>query len=149
MVNISGLDKAKVLHALYHASRCMGMGFLQARNELTVEACRELVDPWYNGDKEILQDKLVGMIGQKDQVYKAHELLDELLQAETEDDVIKVWLKCAEAFKPKQLYFDYLYGRIMKVDLSRDYFDPRLYDRDNGPGAAERAIQRLKENKRL
>ena len=36
--------------------------------------------------------------------------------------------------------FDYLKGRIMKVDLSGDELDPCLYDRDNGEGAAERAI---------
>lgn len=39
-----------------------------------------------------------------------------------------------------QKHFDYLSGRIMKVDLSGDELDPRLYDRDNGEGAAERAI---------
>lgn len=39
--------------------------------------------------------------------------------------------------------FDYLYGKIMKVDLSGDELDPYLYDRDNGSGAAERAIKYL------
>lgn len=37
-------------------------------------------------------------------------------------------------------YFDYLKGRVMKVDLSGDTFDPWLYDRDNGENAAARAI---------
>ncbi len=37
-------------------------------------------------------------------------------------------------------YFDYVKGRVMKVDLSRDSLDPWLYDRDNGQGAAEVAI---------
>ena len=37
-------------------------------------------------------------------------------------------------------YFDYLKGRVMKVDLSRDELDPRLYDRDNGQGAAAAAL---------
>lgn len=46
----------------------------------------------------------------------------------------------------KQAYFDYVQGRVMKVDLSRDNeFDPRLYDRDNGPGAAQRAIDSIKK----
>jgi hypothetical protein len=41
-------------------------------------------------------------------------------------------------------YFDYVMGRVMKVDLSReDLFDPRLYDRDNGDGAAQRAIDSI------
>ena len=39
-----------------------------------------------------------------------------------------------------QTYFDYLKGRVMKVDLSGDTLDPRLYDRDNGEGAAQKAI---------
>ena len=38
-------------------------------------------------------------------------------------------------------YFDYLCGRVMKVDVSGDTLDPRLYDRDNGQGAAERALR--------
>jgi len=43
-------------------------------------------------------------------------------------------------------YFDYLKGRVMKVDLSSDVeFDPGLYDRDNGPGAAAAVIRRLRE----
>jgi hypothetical protein len=37
-------------------------------------------------------------------------------------------------------YFDYLKGRVMKIDLSGDELDPWLYDRDNGQGAAEAAI---------
>tara|TARA_Y100000310_G_scaffold339975_1_gene434332 strand:- start:566 stop:850 length:285 start_codon:yes stop_codon:yes gene_type:complete len=40
-----------------------------------------------------------------------------------------------------QTYFDYVNGRVMKVDLSTDELDTRLYDRDNGHGAAERAIE--------
>ncbi len=41
-------------------------------------------------------------------------------------------------------YFDYLQGRVMKVDLSGDSFDPWGYDRDNGQGAAERTINALR-----
>lgn len=37
-------------------------------------------------------------------------------------------------------YFDYLKGRVMKVDLSKSEFDPWLYDRDNGQGAAARVV---------
>lgn len=37
-------------------------------------------------------------------------------------------------------YFDYLKGRVMKVSISGDSLDPRLYDRDNGQGAAARAL---------
>jgi hypothetical protein len=39
-----------------------------------------------------------------------------------------------------RLYFDYLKGRVMKVNLSKDMLDPSLYDRDNGPGSAFEAV---------
>jgi hypothetical protein len=39
--------------------------------------------------------------------------------------------------------FDYIRGRVLKVDLSGDSFSPRLYNRDNGPNAAENAIAHL------
>lgn len=46
----------------------------------------------------------------------------------------------------REPYFDYLKGRVMKIKLdSDDEFDPWLYDRDNGPGAAERAIAPLRK----
>lgn len=38
------------------------------------------------------------------------------------------------------LYFDYLKGRVMKVSLAGDDMRTDLYNRDNGEGAAERAI---------
>lgn len=45
-----------------------------------------------------------------------------------------------EILKTRQ-YFDYLKGRVMKVDLTSDIgFNEWLYDRDNGAGAAQRAI---------
>jgi hypothetical protein len=40
-------------------------------------------------------------------------------------------------------YYDYLRGRVMKVDLSKDEMRTGLYDRDNGQGAALRALQPL------
>jgi hypothetical protein len=41
--------------------------------------------------------------------------------------------------------FDYLYGRVMKIDLSKDEFETALYNRDNGDGAAERVIEAMIE----
>ena len=41
-------------------------------------------------------------------------------------------------------YFDYLHGKVMKVDLSKDEFDERLYDRDNGQGKAQRVIDEIR-----
>lgn len=40
-------------------------------------------------------------------------------------------------------YFDYLYGRVLKVDLSGNAFDEHLYERDNGVGSASRALAPL------
>jgi hypothetical protein len=43
------------------------------------------------------------------------------------------------------VYFDYLKGRVMKVNIGGDTLNPRLYDRDNGNGAAARAIAPLRK----
>lgn len=52
----------------------------------------------------------------------------------------------AEELLKQTTYFDYLKGRVMKVDLSHDdSFEERLYDRDNGNGAAEKAISSLRK----
>ena len=40
-------------------------------------------------------------------------------------------------------YFDYLHGRVMKVRLYGDELQTALYNRDNGEGAAERALEGL------
>lgn len=42
---------------------------------------------------------------------------------------------------------DYLHGRVMKVTIDPDcnQFEERLYDRDNGQGAAHAAIQQLRK----
>jgi len=47
----------------------------------------------------------------------------------------------------RDMYFDYLHGRVMKVDLSGDTLKTWLYDRDNGQGAAERALRKLRGRK--
>lgn len=52
-----------------------------------------------------------------------------------------------ENMKPNA-YFDYLKGRVMKVDLKNDDgFEEWLYDRDNGAGAAQRAIDSIRSGK--
>lgn len=40
-------------------------------------------------------------------------------------------------------YFDYLHGRVMKINLGKDTLSTRLYDRDNGEGAGFEAIKHL------
>lgn len=44
-----------------------------------------------------------------------------------------------------QTSFDYLKGRVMKIDLGKDELHPGLYDRDLGEGAAEGIIAKLRE----
>lgn len=58
--------------------------------------------------------------------------------------------KEAEGLLQKHTYFGYVRGRVMKVGLKGDTLDPWLYDRDNGQGAAQCAINSLqgKETKR-
>ena len=89
-INIEGIDKAKLLAALYNASHPQGMGFIH-------------YDPKPMGEDE------------------AREIL-------------KTYTN-----------FDYLKGRVMKIDLSSDVeLRADLYDRDNGPGAAEIVIDELR-----
>lgn len=87
-INISKLDKAHVLMALYNNSKPLGLGFLHATSEPM---------------------KLVE----------------------------------AKALLCEQTYFDYLKGRVMKIDLSTNDLRVDLYDRDNGAGAAEEALRDL------
>ena len=98
MISIKGLDKAKVLAALYNASRPLGMGYLH-------------FDP----------------------NAMTHE------EAEKHISEGGTWVGRGD------LCFDYLKGRVLKVDLAEDEFDPWLYDRDNGNGAAEKVIAVLLE----
>ena len=47
----------------------------------------------------------------------------------------------------RDLYFDYLYGRPLKLNLANDSFDPWGFDRDNGgTGTAERLISELRNS---
>lgn len=43
----------------------------------------------------------------------------------------------------QHLNFDYLWGRVLKVDLAPNEIDLRLYNRDNGDGAGEKAIDSI------
>jgi hypothetical protein len=44
----------------------------------------------------------------------------------------------------KTLYFDYLYGRVMKIHLGGDEIDTWGFNRDNGQGSAERAVDSIR-----
>ena len=61
-------------------------------------------------------------------------------------DPKEMTLEEAESLLEKTSYFDYLKGRVMKVNLGEDSFDEWGYDRDNGAGAAERVLGCLRSN---
>lgn len=42
------------------------------------------------------------------------------------------------------IYFDYLHGRVMKVDLAGDTLKTRGYNLDNGEGAAEKIVEAVR-----
>lgn len=89
-IDLTGLDKADVLVALYNASKPQGVGI------------------WYFDPAPMTVDE-------------ARVLLE------------------------SSTYFDYIKGRIMKVDLSGDTLGVQWYDRDNGPGVAERVIATVRQ----
>lgn len=47
-----------------------------------------------------------------------------------------------DTFPQDRLYFDYLNGRVLKVDITGDILNTQAYDRDNGEGAAARALRK-------
>lgn len=105
MANIAGLNKAKLLAALYNAAKsATGFGLLHAQSTPMTEA-------------EARQHLGLG------------------------DDNTKMFPKVLKA----KGYFDYLQGRPLKVDLSGDELDTRLYNRDNGQGKAEEIVNRLRQ----
>jgi hypothetical protein len=49
----------------------------------------------------------------------------------------------AQKLLDEYTYFDYLKGRVMKVELGGDSLDPWGYDRNNGQGAVQRVLSKL------
>lgn len=96
MVDIAGLDKAKVLKALWDGSHEQGFSFLELpkSGKVTLEDCEKAIAKYSQSSSG--------------------------------------------------LYFDYWMGHVLKVDLEDDKFDPWKYDRDCGRGAAQRAIDKLR-----
>ena len=98
-IDISGLNKAALLCALFNGSQQLGMGFLDKRGagQMTEADAQQLIDARKDGAG---------------------------------------W----------RSYFDYLHGRVMKVDIGGDTLRTALYDRDNGQGAAARVIEQLRQS---
>ncbi len=57
-----------------------------------------------------------------------------------EFDPMPMEVSHARLLLEKQDHFEYVYGRVLKVDLSGDCVNPYLYDKANGEGSAQRAI---------
>jgi len=51
----------------------------------------------------------------------------------------------AEALLKQTTHFDYLKGRVMKLNLADDELDPWGYDRDNGQNSAKNVIDELRK----
>jgi hypothetical protein len=51
----------------------------------------------------------------------------------------------AKALLKEATRFDYLNGRVMKIDIGRDEMYVSGYDRDNGLGAASRVVDEILE----
>lgn len=62
----------------------------------------------------------------------------------------KMTAEAAQRYLDKgQTYFDYLEGRVMKIDVSENEMDPWGYDRDNGQGAANKVVEAIKKSQSL
>ena len=64
-----------------------------------------------------------------------------------EHDSAEMTREEAEGLLSHRDSFDYVHDRIVKVSLAKGAgsFNPRRYDRDNGQGAAERAVSPLRQ----
>lgn len=61
-------------------------------------------------------------------------------------DEARALLASESPYRDGSHYFDYLRGRVMKICVDDgNRFNPRLYDRDNGFGAAKAAVDFVRE----
>ena len=49
----------------------------------------------------------------------------------------------------KTCNFDYLHGRVLKVNICGDTLYTRLYNRDNGAGAAEKVVEKVRTAQKI
>lgn len=100
VINIEGINKARLLQALFNHSHQQGLGLLDESGavNMTIEDAQSIVQKFANS-----QDR---------------------------------W----------PLTFDYLRGRVMKVNIDGDEFDSSGYDRDVGEGAAEAVVTAIRED---
>lgn len=112
---ISGIDKAALLAALYNASQQQGMGFCHKRGASDMTP-------------EEAQRELDDRLAYFKEVAKKN--------GRTVDDV--------QAIEAGAYSFDYLHGRVMKVNIGGNLMGPWGYDRDVGQGAAQAVVDALR-----
>lgn len=99
VVDITGLDKAKVLKALWDHSKVHGLS-------------------------------VIGTLGLSDKgftIAEAQHCINQRIQGN------------------HRLNFNYVYGHLIKCDITDDEIDPWLYDQSNGEGAVQSAIDKLRK----
>jgi len=100
----------------------------------------EVLQALYNGSRPMGMGMFRAVMLGNESIFMTLEEAEKAL--ETGDDHEQDF----GSFRGGKIYFDYLNGRPLKVDLSGDSFDPWGYDRDNGgDGTAARIIQNLRE----
>lgn len=104
-IDISGIDKAELLAALYNEARPLGLGYLHYDpTPMTREQALEIME---KGDDHA-------------------QMFSSMVRGRG------------------NLYFDYVKGRPLKVNLEGDTLSTHLYDRDQGEGAAARVVAELR-----
>ena len=103
-IDVSDINPAELLAALYNRSHVLGLGVLQAKEgDMTVEQAQEYLDGKVEGD------------------YMGKPLE-----------------------RDGNRYFDYLNGRVMKVEINGKTLRPWLYDRDLGSGATQSIVDAVR-----
>lgn len=98
----------------------------------------ELLTALYNGSQQFGAG-FIHASGRLDMtVERARKIIDG-----SDSDGLLPW----EAKDALRLRFDYVHGRVLKVDLTGDTLRTDLYNRDLGEGAAERIVAQLCERK--
>lgn len=67
------------------------------------------------------------------------------ISREDASEYFTYWEKNKESFGGR-MRLDYVKGRVVKCDITGPEMETWLYDRDNGEGAAEAVVSRLRED---
>lgn len=78
-------------------------------------------------------------------VEQAQKLID---GDDVETDYVGGEQKAAERKRTKSAYFDYLYGKPLKLRIDGKKLNPWGYDRDHGQGAAQRIVDNIRKAQR-